>query len=62
MSFYPTVDNEICEGCGDYVDVCTTGVFELLDHKSVPIYAKDCFGCGNCIEICEVDAITIDDI
>jgi len=60
--FRPEVNQELCVGCGECVDVCPVEVFELQDEKSVPVNAEECLGCDSCIEVCEENAITVEEI
>ena len=53
------VDNDKCIGCGECVDICPVGVYELQDEKSVPVNAEECVGCESCVEVCEHEAITV---
>ena len=61
MAFIPTVDQEKCEGCEEWVDVCPVEVFEMEDDKSVPVNADECLGCESCVEVCEPGAITVEE-
>ena len=56
----PVVDEELCIGCGNCVEICPA-VFQLKDEKSVPVNADECLGCESCIEVCEEDAITVEE-
>ncbi len=59
MAFKPEVDLDKCVGCGECVDVCPTGVYELKDGKSVVVNEDECVGCESCVEVCEKEAITV---
>jgi len=56
------VDVEKCIGCGDCVDVCPAGVYEMKDEKSVPVNAEECIDCESCVEACEQEAITVTEV
>lgn len=57
-----TVDNDKCIGCGECVDICPVGVYELQDEKTAPINAEECVGCESCIEVCEQEAISVREV
>ena len=56
------VDVEKCIGCGDCVDVCPVGVYEMQNEKSVPVNAEGCIDCESCVEACEQEAITVTEV
>jgi len=56
------VDVEKCIGCGDCVDICPVGVYEMKDEKSVPVNAEECIDCESCVEACEQEAITVTEV
>jgi len=62
----PTVDPELCTGCGVCVDFCHQGVWELVDDKAVVVAKSACvLGCSHCATLCEAAAIsfpTIEDL
>ncbi len=57
-----TVDEEKCTGCGECVDICPEGVYELQNETSIPVRSEDCEGCESCIEVCEQEAIIIGEV
>ncbi|MFH1139131.1 MAG: 4Fe-4S binding protein [Pseudomonadota bacterium] len=59
MSFKPEIDMEKCIGCGECVEVCPTGVYELQDGKAVVVNEDECVGCESCVEVCEQEAIVV---
>ena len=61
MAFRVSLDKEACNGCEECPEVCTTGVFEMRNGKSVPVHADECIGCESCVEICEQNAITVEE-
>ena len=61
MGFNVTLDREKCAGCEECLEVCSSGVFEMQNGKSVPVNAKECIGCESCIEVCEQHAISIEE-
>lgn len=62
MAWNILVNEELCIGCGECVDVCPVEVFELQDEKAVPVNIDECLGCESCVEVCEQDAITLQEI
>jgi NAD-dependent dihydropyrimidine dehydrogenase PreA subunit len=61
MGFRVALDKDACNGCEECLEVCTTGVFEMHNGKSVPVHADECIGCESCVEICEQNAITVEE-
>lgn len=59
MAFEVIVDSKKCKGCEECLEVCTVGVFEMREGKSVPVKVKECLGCQSCVEICKERAITV---
>jgi NAD-dependent dihydropyrimidine dehydrogenase PreA subunit len=62
MAFEVAVDGEKCKGCEDCLEVCTVGVFEMKENKSVPARMKECLGCGSCVEVCKEKAIRVEEL
>jgi NAD-dependent dihydropyrimidine dehydrogenase PreA subunit len=60
--FKPHIDEELCIGCGECVDICPNEVLELENEKAVVIDEDECVGCESCIEVCEQEAITVEEI
>jgi NAD-dependent dihydropyrimidine dehydrogenase PreA subunit len=55
----PTVDLELCTGCGVCVDFCHQGVWALVDDTAVVVAKSDCIvGCSHCATLCEAEAIS----
>jgi ferredoxin len=54
----PTVDKELCSGCGNCVEVCPSQAITLKNKKA---YIEDdyCEECGFCVAECPVDALRI---
>jgi uncharacterized protein len=55
----PTVDKDLCVGCGECVAICPVDTIELIDGKS-EIDSEKCIGCGECISHCPEKAIQLD--
>ena len=55
------VSKDECAGCGNCVEACPFGVFEIENGKAVVKYPEKCRKCGACVSACPNDAIVIDD-
>ena len=53
----PSVDRDLCVGCGSCAKVCAHDAPTLTDGTMVIDHQK-CVGCGRCIGVCPVDAIS----
>ena len=59
----PVVDEELCIGCGNCVEICPA-VFQLKEEKSLVMDPEACEFIGCCEaaeENCPVEAITIEE-
>jgi MinD superfamily P-loop ATPase len=53
----PSVDEEICIGCGACGEICQfSAILCITDH--VLTFEKMCHGCGGCLLVCSAGAIT----
>ncbi|MDO4284639.1 MAG: DUF362 domain-containing protein [Eubacteriales bacterium] len=52
----PTVNQQLCVGCGRCIKICAHDAPKVTDRKSYIDHDK-CVGCGRCIEVCPVHAI-----
>jgi MinD superfamily P-loop ATPase len=50
---------EKCDGCGRCKDVCSMGLWAVVDGKArlSPRYKELCLECAACWEICEAEAV-----
>lgn len=55
-----TVDTDKCTGCGTCVDVCPSGVYEIIDNVSNVVNPDECIECLACQEECPEGAITVE--
>ncbi len=52
----PTVDKEVCIGCGACVKICAVSA-PVIKNKKATINQNICVGCGRCIGVCPVNAV-----
>ena len=53
------VDQDICNGCGECLEVCVFTGMEMIDEKAI-VNQKRCLGCGRCESVCPNEAISIE--
>lgn len=51
------IEEEICIGCGNCVNVCLAGCFSINDKKAIITSLKYCMECSACWYACEQNAI-----
>ena len=54
-----TIDEELCDGCGQCIPSCAEGAIEIVDGKARIIADKLCDGLGACLGECPVGALKI---
>lgn len=56
-----SVDQDICEGCGDCIDSCPAEILSLNDAGKAYVSGDEaeCMGCESCVTVCETGAITV---
>ena len=52
------VDEDLCVGCEECLEVCVFNGMEMIDNKAV-VNQNSCLGCGRCETTCPNEAITI---
>lgn len=59
IPWFPTIDADLCTGCGQCLEFCANGVFELNDEGIMEVAVEyNCVvGCNKCAEFCPMDAI-----
>lgn len=56
-----TIDEELCDGCGQCVPNCHEGALQIIDGKARLVSELMCDGLGACIGHCPQGAITIEE-
>lgn len=56
-----TIDEELCDGCGDCVPSCAEGAIQIIGGKAVLLADNLCDGLGACLGECPQGAITIEE-
>ncbi len=54
-----TIDEELCNGCGECCEGCPEGALQMIDGKARLISDITCDGLGACVGSCPVGAITV---
>lgn len=59
MAWQVDYDPGKCNSCGECVEICPQGVWEMGDDdKAVYANPDECIGCESCVEACEPGAIS----
>jgi len=56
-----TIDEDLCNGCGECVTGCSEGAIAIIDGKAKLVKEEYCDGFGDCIGNCPLGAITIEE-
>jgi Fe-S-cluster-containing hydrogenase component 2 len=56
-----TIDEALCNGCGDCVTGCSEGAIAIIDGKAKLVKDEYCDGFGDCIGNCPTGAIVIEE-
>jgi NAD-dependent dihydropyrimidine dehydrogenase PreA subunit len=56
-----TIDEELCNGCGNCVTGCAEGALQIVDGKARLVKEQYCDGFGDCIGTCPTDALKIEE-
>jgi ferredoxin len=56
-----TIDEELCDGCGDCVTTCAEGALRLVNGKAKLASDVFCDGFGDCIGECHTGALKIEE-
>lgn len=57
----PCISDELCEKCGECIDLCPYDVFGAEANGIVVAYPEDCIECAACVENCMYNAIKMSD-
>lgn len=53
----PRIDQAVCTGCGDCVDVCHASALAMQERAVGIVSPTDCDYCTDCEAVCPVGAI-----
>jgi len=56
-----TINEELCDGCGNCVSACSEGALQLVDGKAKLVKEDFCDGFGDCIGECPTGALVIEE-
>ncbi|NOZ61340.1 MAG: 4Fe-4S ferredoxin [Calditrichaeota bacterium] len=56
-----TIDEDLCDGCGNCVIGCSEGALQIIDGKAKLVKEDFCDGFGDCIGACPTGALKIEE-
>lgn len=56
-----TINEELCDGCGNCVSACSEGALQIVDGKAKLVKENFCDGFGDCIGECPTGALKIEE-
>lgn len=56
-----TINDELCDGCGNCVSACSEGALQIVDGKARLVKEDFCDGFGDCIGDCPTGALKIEE-
>jgi NAD-dependent dihydropyrimidine dehydrogenase PreA subunit len=56
-----TIDEDLCDGCGNCVSSCAEGALQIVDGKAKIVREDFCDGFGDCIGGCPTGALKIEE-
>jgi NAD-dependent dihydropyrimidine dehydrogenase PreA subunit len=56
-----TIDEELCDGCGNCVSACSEGALQIVDGKAKLVKEDFCDGFGDCMGECPTGAMKIEE-
>lgn len=56
-----TVNEELCDGCGNCVTACSEGALQIIDGKARLVREDFCDGFGDCMGECPTGALVIEE-
>ncbi len=54
-----TIDEDLCNGCGDCISDCSEGALQIVNGKAKLVREDFCDGFGDCIGVCPTGALKI---
>lgn len=54
-----SVNENVCEGCGECVEGCPVDVFEIKDNKAIVVDMTLCGDCRFCESVCPTGAVHV---
>ena len=56
-----TIDEDLCNGCGECVTSCAEGALQIVDGKAKLVKEQFCDGFGDCIGDCPTGALKVEE-
>ncbi|MEW6417792.1 MAG: 4Fe-4S binding protein [Nitrospirota bacterium] len=56
-----TINEDLCDGCGNCVSACSEGALQIVDGKAKLVKEDFCDGFGDCIGECPTGALVIEE-
>ena len=56
-----TIDEDLCDGCGECVVACAEGAIQVIDGKAQLVKQQYCDGFGDCVGECPTGALRIEE-
>ncbi len=56
-----TINEDLCDGCGNCVSACSEGALQIVDGKAKLVREDFCDGFGDCIGECPTGALVIEE-
>ena len=57
-----TINKNLCNGCGECVDICPVEIISLEEDKAFVEDSSDCFGCESCVLVCPSEAVKVEEL
>lgn len=56
-----TINEDLCNGCGDCISACSEGALQLIDGKAKLVKEQYCDGLGDCLGECPTGALVVEE-